>query len=58
MLLTHPHDRERLVETVLDWFEETGAPGEGENWPVQVLESDPVTVAAVERRGFEAQAEG
>ena len=59
VLLTHPHDRERLVETVLDWFEEAGAPGDGENWvSVQVLESDPVTAAAVERRAFAAQTEG
>ena len=43
---------------MLDWFEEAGAPGDGENWvSVQVLESDPVTVAAVERRAFAAQAE-
>jgi len=57
--LTHPSERERLVEAVLDWFEEEAAPGEGEGWTsVRALEADRATVAAVERRGFVCAPDG
>jgi ribosomal protein S18 acetylase RimI-like enzyme len=49
-LLTHPRDRERLVDSVLDWFEETAAAED--TLSVTALESDLVTVAVLERRGY------
>jgi len=57
--LTHPGDRERLVEAVLDWFEETAAPGDGaDGAAVRALEVDATTVAALEQRGFLRAPEG
>jgi ribosomal protein S18 acetylase RimI-like enzyme len=55
VLLTHPRDRERLVEPVLAWFEDAASPGDGEDArTVVALESDLTTVAALERRGYRA----
>jgi GNAT superfamily N-acetyltransferase len=55
VLLTHPHRRERLVEGVLDWFEETADPSGGLS--IAVFETDAVSSAAVARRGYRAASE-
>jgi ribosomal protein S18 acetylase RimI-like enzyme len=53
VLLTHPADRERLVELVLEWFEGAASPGDPDDrLAVHVLEADRVTVTAVEARGY------